>query len=82
MIAQGWNGFLFPAGDTRRLVARLALLAGRALRESMGRNARQVALMHFSEESMVDRYEELLLEVGRMLRIRRQAVAPWIAGPR
>jgi glycosyltransferase involved in cell wall biosynthesis len=65
MIAQGWNGFLFPAGDTRRLVARLVLLAGRALRESVGRNARQVALTHFSEKSMVERYEEVLLEVSR-----------------
>jgi L-malate glycosyltransferase len=63
MIVPGRNGFLFPAGDTRALVQRLALLAERALRERMGNEARAVVKSLFSEKVMVDRYERLLLEL-------------------
>lgn len=64
MIEPGRNGFLFPVGDTRALVDRLSLLADCDLRESMGREARQVVEARFSERAMVDRYEALLLELA------------------
>jgi len=64
MIEPGRNGFLFPVGDTCALVDRLSLLADSDLRESMGREARQVVQARFSERAMVDRYEALLLELA------------------
>lgn len=64
MILPGRNGYLFPAGDTGALAGKLALLAERAVSRSMGENARQVVRRHFSEKTMVDRYEQLLLELG------------------
>lgn len=63
MIAPGRNGFLFPAGDTKALVDRLAILADRAVSRRMGREARATAETLFSEKTMVDRYDRLLLEV-------------------
>jgi L-malate glycosyltransferase len=63
MIRPGRNGFLFPAGDTGALVERLAQLADRALCERMGAKAREVVETHFSERSMIDRYEKTLLEL-------------------
>ena len=64
MIVPGRNGFLFPAGDTGALVERLSTLADRGLSERMGRRARAAVEAHFSERSMVDRYEDLLLELS------------------
>jgi len=63
MIVPGRNGYLFPVGDTGALVARLALLADRAVSTDMGSNARQAAQTLFSEKTMVDRYEQTLHEV-------------------
>jgi len=63
MILPGRNGYLFPAGDTGALAGKLALLAERAVSRSMGINARNVVLAHFSEKTMVDRYEQVLLEL-------------------
>ena len=63
MILPGRNGYLFPAGDTGALAGKLALLAQRAVSRSMGINARNVVLAHFSEKTMVDRYEQVLLEL-------------------
>lgn len=64
MIEPGRNGFLFPVGDTPSLVERLTLLADRAVSTRMGRNAREVVERRFSERTMVDRYERLILELG------------------
>jgi glycosyltransferase involved in cell wall biosynthesis len=64
MIRPGWNGFLFPVGDTQALVARLALLADRNVAQRMGDQARQIVEALFSEDVMVDRYEQMLLEVS------------------
>jgi L-malate glycosyltransferase len=79
MIRPGENGFLFPVGDTRRLVDRLARLAERGLRERMGASARATAESRFSERAMVERYELVLqeLETQRSKRenIRRAAGA-------
>jgi glycosyltransferase involved in cell wall biosynthesis len=61
MIEPGRNGFLFPAGDTLVFVEKLAALAARAPREAMGEQARRLAEARFSEKTMVDRYERLLL---------------------
>lgn len=63
MILPGRNGFLYPAGDTRALVGKLALLSERALCERMGNRARGVVELLFSERAMVDRYERLLAEL-------------------
>lgn len=65
MIFPGWNGYLFPAGDTGSLVAKLAILADRDVAASMGRHARDVVQELFSEKTMVDRYEQTLLELCR-----------------
>lgn len=64
MIIPGKNGFLFPAGNTRAFVSRLAVLADPAVSRRMGDNARALVESRFSEKTMVDRYEELLLEFG------------------
>lgn len=63
MIVPGSNGFLFPAGDTRALVGKLALLSERALCRRMGSRARGVVELLFSERAMVDRYELLLAQL-------------------
>jgi glycosyltransferase involved in cell wall biosynthesis len=69
MVFPGRNGFLFPVGDTGALVARLATLAEPGMAVSMGRNAFEVVQAQFSEATMVDRYEEVLLELcGKRLR--------------
>jgi glycosyltransferase involved in cell wall biosynthesis len=63
MIFPGRNGFLFPVGDTRTLVDKLAILADRTVSARMGRAAREVVETRFSEKTMVDRYEQALLEL-------------------
>jgi glycosyltransferase involved in cell wall biosynthesis len=65
MIVPGRNGFLFPVGDTRAYTDRLAMLADREVSVRMGREARATVEARFSEETMVDRYEQLLLDLCR-----------------
>jgi glycosyltransferase involved in cell wall biosynthesis len=65
MIVPGRNGFLFPVGDTKVLVDKLAILADRALAIGMGREARATVETLFSERTMVDSYERILLELCR-----------------
>ncbi|HKE46208.1 MAG TPA: glycosyltransferase family 4 protein [Steroidobacteraceae bacterium] len=64
LIFPGWNGFLFPVCDTAAFVDKLATLANRGLSRRMGENARAVAERLFSESRMVDRYEQVLLELS------------------
>jgi glycosyltransferase involved in cell wall biosynthesis len=64
MIRPGDNGFLFPVGDTEALVGKLAILTDRRNRERMGRAARALVEARFSEREMVDRYEQVLLELA------------------
>jgi glycosyltransferase involved in cell wall biosynthesis len=66
MIHPGENGYLFPVRDTGALVDRLARLADRPERERMGRNARARVEKMFSEPAMIDRYEQLLLDLCRL----------------
>ena len=61
MIVPGENGFLFPVGDTRAFVDRLAILANPGVARRMGGNARALVESRFSEKTMVDRYEQMLL---------------------
>ena len=63
MIVPGWNGFLFPVGDTEALVGRLALLAEGDAAALMGRRAREAAETLFSERRMVERYARTLGEI-------------------
>ena len=65
MIVPGWNGLLFPVGDTAALVECLRSLADRAVSRTMGNNARAMVESRFSEQAMVDRYEQTLLELCR-----------------
>jgi glycosyltransferase involved in cell wall biosynthesis len=66
MIRPGENGFLFPVGDTGALVDRLARLADQTERERMGNHARARVEALFSEATMVDRYEQLLVDLCRV----------------
>ena len=75
MIVPGWNGFLFPVGDTRALVDKLATLADQTVSRRMGKNARDVVERLFSEKTMVDRYERLLLDLCRARSGAREAMA-------
>jgi len=64
MIAHGHNGHLFPVGDTLALVERLATLADKATRARVARNARETVEIRFTERSMIERYEQTLLELA------------------
>ncbi len=69
MVVPGYNGYLFPIGDTGALVDRLASLADAGVRTAMGRHSRQLVEARFSESAMIERYENTLLELcGRPLR--------------
>jgi glycosyltransferase involved in cell wall biosynthesis len=79
MTQPGETGYLFPVGDTRALIERLAALADPEARSRMGRAARASVERSFSERTMVERYERMLqeLETERNARanIRRPAGA-------
>ena len=74
MILPGENGFLFPVGDTKAFVDKLAILADRAVSRRMGNNAREVVERLFSERKMVDRYERMLLELCGVRSSAKEAV--------
>jgi glycosyltransferase involved in cell wall biosynthesis len=63
MIRPGRNGFLYPVGDTPALVDRLAALAAPGACERMGARAREEVEARFSERAMVERYEQMLLQM-------------------
>jgi glycosyltransferase involved in cell wall biosynthesis len=65
MIVTGHNGYLFPVGDTGALAERLLALFDRGVARRMGRNARIIVEERFAAETMIDRYEALLLELSR-----------------
>ncbi len=70
LIANGENGYVFPVGDTAALIEKLAVLSDSAVARSMGVNARNIVKTHFSETTMVDRYERLLRELCAPVRAR------------
>ena len=70
MITHGADGYLFPVGDTPALVARLAELALPAARKRMGAAARASVASRFAEQAMVERYEQLFLELETTRSIR------------
>lgn len=50
-IKDGWNGFLFPVGNSDALAARLLELIGnRELRETMGKRGKEIVLQRFTAE--------------------------------
>jgi glycosyltransferase involved in cell wall biosynthesis len=65
LIEHGRNGLLFPVDETAALVECLRRLADAPTRMAMGRAARQTVEQRFSEQRMIDCYEQLLLEVCR-----------------
>jgi glycosyltransferase involved in cell wall biosynthesis len=81
MIVPGRNGFLFPVGDTKALVDKLAVLADREVSRRMGHDAREMVERLFSERTMVDRYEQMLLELCRTRSGAREAVAKLTVHP-
>jgi glycosyltransferase involved in cell wall biosynthesis len=80
MIQSGHDGGLFPVGDTARLVDHLAALADPVRRTRMGENARAAVERRFSEQAMVERYEQMLARIGSKTRsksaqLRKRAAA-------
>ena len=73
MIRDGDNGFLYPVGDMPRLVERLAQLAEPGVRSRMGAAARATVAERFTEQAMVERYENLFLELETTRSIREDA---------
>jgi glycosyltransferase involved in cell wall biosynthesis len=73
LIRDGDNGFLYPVGDLPRLVERLAQLAEPGLRGRMGAAARAAVAERFTEQAMVERYENLFLELETTRSIREDA---------
>jgi L-malate glycosyltransferase len=63
LITKGQNGYVFPVGDTGALVEKLTALSDPAVAYQMGVNARNIVKAQFSEATMVDHYERLLLEL-------------------
>jgi glycosyltransferase involved in cell wall biosynthesis len=59
MVQDDLNGFLFPIGDTDRLVEILEALADTPRRERISLSARRHVLENFSIEHMVDQYDSL-----------------------
>jgi glycosyltransferase involved in cell wall biosynthesis len=76
MIQPGENGFLFPVGDTQALVERLVQLADPKVRSRMGAAARETVAARFAEQAMVDRYEQLFLELETTRSIRDNPPRP------
>lgn len=72
MIHSGHDGWLFPVNDTATLVDRLAAAADPVARARMGENARATVVQRFSERAMVERYEEILEEIGNTRSTREQ----------
>jgi glycosyltransferase involved in cell wall biosynthesis len=64
LVQHGASGFVFPVGDTAALAERLASLADPRARARMGRSARAAVETRFTERVMVDRYEQVLLELN------------------
>lgn len=65
MIVPGLNGLLFPVGDTDAFVAQLATLSTPSAIRRMGECARQLVEQRFSARTMVDRYEQLFVELDQ-----------------
>lgn len=63
LVVPGENGYLFRVGDTNAFVEKLALLADRRRCREMGEKARALVQKRFSENVMVDRYEQLLVDL-------------------
>jgi hypothetical protein len=93
MITHGSDGYLFPVGDTPALVERLAELALPARASAWAQAARASVASRFAEQAMVERYEQLFLELETTRSIRedftktsRRGLAPagaagWSPGP-
>lgn len=65
MVVPGWNGLLYPVGDTESYVNCLLRLSDRASARRMGRRAREMTELRFSAGHMTDQYESLLEELCR-----------------
>lgn len=79
MITHGEDGFVFPVGDTHSLVESLAVLAQPETRRRFGAKARATVESRFTERSMVERYEQTLMDMASTRsnreQLRRRAAA-------
>lgn len=79
MIEHGGNGFVFPVGDTPSLVESLAVLAQPDVRRRLGAAARRTVETRFTERAMVERYEQILMDMASTRsnreQLRRRAAA-------
>jgi glycosyltransferase involved in cell wall biosynthesis len=64
LIDHGCSGLLFPVGDTGRLVQCLRRLTDFPAAAAMGAMARRTIETRFTVETMVERYEQLLLGIS------------------
>ena len=63
-VVDGENGILVPERDAKSLGdALIKLLADEKLRQSMGKNARDYALEHYSDKKNIEKAEKILLEM-------------------
>jgi glycosyltransferase involved in cell wall biosynthesis len=59
IVRNGQTGFLVPPGDEEALAAALLQLLGdRELAERLGQAGHQLAMAEFSEQKMIDRFEQ------------------------
>ncbi|PNG24736.1 glycosyltransferase family 4 protein [Methylocella silvestris] len=67
IVAEHQNGFLFPVGDTGRLVDRLdSIIRDDALRRDMARESRKIVKVKFRRDRMVNEY---IRRFGEILKI-------------
>jgi glycosyltransferase involved in cell wall biosynthesis len=64
VVEPGRNGFIFEPRRVDQLVDQLSRLADAGVRSSMAAEAR-ASITRFSEETMVERFEELVLALTR-----------------
>ena len=74
LAGQKYSWTVTGAAGVCNCVDKLAILADRTVSTRMGKNARDVVERLFSEKTMVDRYERMLLDLCRTRSGAREAV--------
>ncbi len=65
-VDPGVTGLTTPAGDVDALAAALrSILSDRDKAEAMGRAGRERALAHFTDDAVLDRFEDIYREIVR-----------------
>jgi len=67
VVRDGWNGFLVPPKDSRRLADAIAtLLSDFTLQKQMGQASRMLAESEFEEEKIIEQYLNLYKQLGEL----------------